>query len=151
MPLDATIGQVFVLYCPAGCHGHRFWRKKLSCGIVKSLFEASVQKARNGPSTQLIEASNTTIKAKEHSYLSSDQTLITTDKNLWTYQSSNKLVTKWALMSALSCFNSLTANARSVSAGTKNSCSEGGFLLAKHTAHKYPHHDGVVFPSSRMV
>jgi hypothetical protein len=28
----------------------------LSCGVVKSLFEASVQKAWNGPSTQLIEA-----------------------------------------------------------------------------------------------
>jgi hypothetical protein len=40
---------------------------------VKSFFEASVQKARNGPSTQLIKAtscvekSNATIKAKEHS------------------------------------------------------------------------------------
>jgi hypothetical protein len=71
MPLDATIGQVFVLYCPAGCHGHRFWRKKLSCGIVKSLFEASVQKAQNEPSSQLTEATscvdrwNVTIKAKE--------------------------------------------------------------------------------------
>ena len=34
---------------PSGCHGHRFWHKKSSCGIVKSLFEASVKKARNGP------------------------------------------------------------------------------------------------------
>jgi len=40
---------------------------------VKSLFKASVQKAQNEPSTQLIEATscverwNTTIKAKEHS------------------------------------------------------------------------------------
>jgi hypothetical protein len=40
---------------------------------VKLLFEASVQKARNGPSTQLIEAtncverSNATIKAEQHS------------------------------------------------------------------------------------
>ena len=48
-----------------------FWHKKLSCGVVKSLSEASVQKARNGPSTQLIEVtscverSNATIKAKE--------------------------------------------------------------------------------------
>ena len=45
--------------------------KKLSCGVVKLLFEASVQKARNGPSTQLIEAtscverSNATMKAEE--------------------------------------------------------------------------------------
>jgi hypothetical protein len=46
MPLDAAIGQVFDLYHPGGRHGHQFWRKKLSCGIVKLLFEASsVQKA----------------------------------------------------------------------------------------------------------
>jgi hypothetical protein len=56
-----------------GRHGHQFRRKKLSCGVVKSLYEASIQKARNEPSTQLIEAtswvegSNTMIKAKEHS------------------------------------------------------------------------------------
>jgi hypothetical protein len=44
----------------------------LSCGIVKSFIEASIQKARNGPSTtQLIKATscverlNATIKAKE--------------------------------------------------------------------------------------
>jgi hypothetical protein len=48
-----------------------FWRKKSSCGVVKSLSKASVQKAQNGPSTQLIEAmscverSNATIKAEE--------------------------------------------------------------------------------------
>ena len=64
-----------------------FWRKKSSCGVVKSLSKASVQKVQNGPSTQLIEAtscverSNATIKAKELSYLSSYQTL-TTDK-IW--------------------------------------------------------------------
>jgi hypothetical protein len=40
---------------------------------MKSLYEASIQKARNEPSTQLIEAtscvegSNTMIKAEEHS------------------------------------------------------------------------------------
>ena len=50
-----------------------FWSKKSSCGVVKSLFEASVQKARNGPSTHVIKAtscverSNATIKAEEHS------------------------------------------------------------------------------------
>ena len=32
-----------------GCHhwannGHRFWRKKSSCGVVKSLFKASIKK-----------------------------------------------------------------------------------------------------------
>jgi hypothetical protein len=53
------------------CHGHQFGRKKSSCGIVKSLFEASGQKAQNGPSTQLIEATscierwNAAIKADE--------------------------------------------------------------------------------------
>jgi len=73
MPLDAAIGRVFAPYRPSGRHGHRYWRKKSSCGIVKSLFEASVQKEQNEPSTQLIEAmscverSNATIKAKEHS------------------------------------------------------------------------------------
>jgi hypothetical protein len=72
MPLDAAIGQLFAPYCPGGRRGHRFWRKKLSCGIVKSLLKASIKKARNGPSPQLIEAtscverSNATIKAEEH-------------------------------------------------------------------------------------
>jgi hypothetical protein len=86
MPLDATIGRVFAPYRPSGRHGHRFRRKKSSCGVVKSLFEASVQKAQNSPTTQLIEAtscverSNATIKAKEHSLLSSYQKL-TADKN----------------------------------------------------------------------
>ena len=56
---------------PRRTPGHQFRRKKLSCGIVKSLFKASVKKARNGLSTQLIEATscvekwNATIKAKE--------------------------------------------------------------------------------------
>ncbi len=91
-----------------GCHGHQFWRKKLSCGVVKLLSEASVKKARRWPSTQLIKATscvemlNVTTKAKELSYLSSYQTL-TTDKTCLSYQSLNKLVEKWALMSALSC------------------------------------------------
>jgi hypothetical protein len=70
MPLDAAIGQLFAPYRPSGCHGHRFRCKKLICGVVKSLIEASVKKAQNRPSTQLIEATscvewwNTTIKAK---------------------------------------------------------------------------------------
>jgi hypothetical protein len=55
----------------ADAMGIDFWSKKLSCGVVKSLSKASVQKARNRPSTQLIEAtscavrSNAMIKAKE--------------------------------------------------------------------------------------
>jgi hypothetical protein len=81
MPPYAAIGQVFAPYCPGGRHGHQFWLKKLSCGGVKPLFEASVQKAQNRPSTQVIKAtscvekSNTRIQAKELSYLSSNQTL----------------------------------------------------------------------------
>ena len=48
-----------------------FWPKKSSCGVVKSLSEASVQKAPNRPSAQLIEEtscverSNATIKTEE--------------------------------------------------------------------------------------
>ncbi len=86
MPPYAAIGQVFAPYRPGGRHGHQFWRKKLSCGVVKPLFEASVQEAQNGPSTQHIktksfeERSNAMVQAEEHSYLSSHQTL-TTDKN----------------------------------------------------------------------
>jgi hypothetical protein len=41
--LEATgtaIEQVFAPYCPGGCHGHPFWCKKMSCGIVKSLFQS---------------------------------------------------------------------------------------------------------------
>jgi hypothetical protein len=48
MPLNAAIGPVFALYRPSGRHGHQFRRKKTSCGVVKSLFEASVKNARNG-------------------------------------------------------------------------------------------------------
>jgi hypothetical protein len=72
MPLDATIGQLFAPYLPGGRHGHQFRRKKMSCDIVKLLFEASVKRARNGPSTQLIkvmscvERLDTRIKAEEH-------------------------------------------------------------------------------------
>jgi hypothetical protein len=45
MPLDTTIGGLFALYCPGERHGDRFWSKKSSCGVMKSLSEASVQKA----------------------------------------------------------------------------------------------------------
>ncbi len=73
MPLDAAIGRVFVMYFSGGRHGHQLWRKKLSCGVVKSLFEASAQKAQNGPSPHVIEATSCVdrwdamINAKEHS------------------------------------------------------------------------------------
>jgi hypothetical protein len=39
---------------------------------------------------------------------------------------------------------------KSILAGAINSCSEG-FWLAKHRAHKNPHHDGAVCLSSSMV
>jgi len=79
MPLHAAIGRVFAPYHPGRRHGHRFWGKKLSCGVVKLLFEASAKKARNRPSTQLIKATscverwNATIKAEELRYFSSHQ------------------------------------------------------------------------------
>jgi len=75
---------------------------------VKPLFEASIQKARKEPSTQLIKAtscverSNTTIQAEELSYLSSHQTLIA-DKNLRRYHAHTKLVKTLAVMTANSC------------------------------------------------
>ena len=39
------------------------WRKQSSCGVVKSLFAASVKKARNGPSTQLIKAKSCVVRS----------------------------------------------------------------------------------------
>jgi hypothetical protein len=71
MPLDATIGRVFTPYRPSGRLGHQFWHKNRVVALWKPLFEASVKKARNKPSTQRIEATscverwNATIKAKE--------------------------------------------------------------------------------------
>jgi hypothetical protein len=50
-----------------------FCVKNLVVALWKSLFEASVQKVQNGPSTQFIEVtscverSNAAIKAEEHS------------------------------------------------------------------------------------
>jgi DNA-directed RNA polymerase subunit M/transcription elongation factor TFIIS len=64
-------GEYSSRIAPADAMVINFWRKKSSCGVVKSLFEASIQKARNRPSTQLIEATscaerwNATIKAKD--------------------------------------------------------------------------------------
>ena len=74
--LDATgrLNQARIRpYRSSECHGHRFQRKNRVVALWNSLSEASVQKAQNGPSTQLIEATscverwNTTIKAAEHS------------------------------------------------------------------------------------
>jgi hypothetical protein len=108
MPLDAANGRLFAPYRPSRRHGHRFRRKKSSCGVVKLLFEANVQMAQNGPSTQLIEStscvkmSNATIKAKEHSLLSSYHTL-TADKNSRRYHVRTKLVFSLAVMVANNC------------------------------------------------
>ena len=69
----SPVGKYSPHIAPADAMVINFWPKKTSCGVVKSLSEASVQKAQNGPSTQLIEAEatscverwNATIKAKE--------------------------------------------------------------------------------------
>jgi hypothetical protein len=66
MPLDAAIGHVFAPYCPGGRHGHQFRHQKLRCGIVKSLFEASVKKAQNGPYIQLIKATICVERSERH-------------------------------------------------------------------------------------
>ena len=74
--LDATGRRKRVSICPVLPRRTpwSFWRKKSSCGVVKSLFEASAKKARNRPSTQLIKVTscverwNATIKAEELTY-----------------------------------------------------------------------------------
>jgi hypothetical protein len=64
-------GNYLPRIAPADAMVIDFRRKKSSCGVVKSLSKARVQKAQNRPSTQLIKAtsckerSNVTIKAKE--------------------------------------------------------------------------------------
>ena len=66
-----SLGKYSPHIAPADAMVINFWPHKSSCGIVKSLSEARVQKAQNGPSTQPIKAtscvekSNATIKAKE--------------------------------------------------------------------------------------
>jgi hypothetical protein len=42
MPLDTAIGQLFAPNCPGGRNGHQFLCEILSCGVAKSLSEASV-------------------------------------------------------------------------------------------------------------
>ena len=87
---DTAIGQVFAPYRLGRRHDQQFWLKKTSCSIVKSLSKASIQKAQNKLSTQLIKATRcierlyATIKAKDLSKFSSYQTLIA-DKNPWSY------------------------------------------------------------------
>jgi hypothetical protein len=76
------LGDYSPRIAPADAMVIDFQRKKSSCGVVKSLSEASIQKAQNGPSTQLIKATscverlNATIKAEELSYLSFYQGMV---------------------------------------------------------------------------
>ena len=105
--LDATghnhWASICTPYCSGGRHGHQFWHKKNNFGVAELLSEASIQKAQNRPTPQLIKAtscidrSNAKMKAEELSQLSSYQ-MLTMDKNCWSYQSPKKLV-------LLSCFN----------------------------------------------
>ena len=73
-----------------------------------AVLKLDFQKARKGPSTQLIEAtscverSNAMIQAKELSYLSSHQTLIA-DKNSQRYHARTKLVKILTVMTVNSC------------------------------------------------
>jgi hypothetical protein len=73
LPLDVASGDCSPRIAPADAMVIDFGVQNRVVALWKSLFEASVQKARNGPSTQLIKATscverlNTTIKAKEHS------------------------------------------------------------------------------------
>ena len=91
-------GEYSPRIAPADAMVIDFGIKNRVVALWKSLFEASVLKAGNGPSThQLIEATscverwNATIKADELAYFSSYQTL-RMDKNHRSYQSPKKLV-----------------------------------------------------------
>jgi hypothetical protein len=65
------LGKYWPRIAPADAMVIDFWPKKSSFGVVKSLSEASVQKALHRPSTQLIDATtcvermNATIRAEE--------------------------------------------------------------------------------------
>jgi hypothetical protein len=97
MPLDAAFRQVFAPYRLGGGHGHQFWCKRLPCGVVQLFSKASIQKAQNRPSDQLIKAtscvekSHTTIGAEELSIFSSYQ-MLTIDKNWLSYQAAMKII-----------------------------------------------------------
>jgi hypothetical protein len=86
MPLHAAIRQVSAQYCPSIHHDHQLWREKSTCGVVKLLTKAIIQKAQNEPSNELIEAtscierSNATFGAEELSNFSSYQMLTTCKK-----------------------------------------------------------------------
>jgi hypothetical protein len=79
-------GEYLPRIAPTDAMAINFSENNQVVALWKSLSEASVKKAQNGPSTQLIKAtscverSNATMKAEELTYLSSYQTL-PTDKN----------------------------------------------------------------------
>jgi hypothetical protein len=81
MLLDTAIRHVFALYLPGGRYGHQFWCKQSTCGVVKSLSGASIQKARNRSYTQRIKVTscirmlNAVIVAEQISKFSSFQML----------------------------------------------------------------------------
>jgi hypothetical protein len=74
---------------------------------MKFLSKASIQKAQNRPSTQLIEStscverSNSTIEAEDLSYCSSYQ-MLTTDKHWQNCKSPMKLIKKWTVVTLCS-------------------------------------------------
>ncbi len=76
-----TLGKYLPRIAPADVMVIDFGSKNQVVALCNRCFKASVQKSRNGPSTQLIEAtscverSNATIQAKQLSYLSINQTL----------------------------------------------------------------------------
>ena len=66
MPLNAAIGLVFAPYCPSGGHGHRFWPKKSSCGIVKLLFELAFKRHETDPLLSCFHRSDKLCRKVEH-------------------------------------------------------------------------------------
>ena len=94
------LGKYLPRIAPADVMVIDFGSKKWVVALWNHCFEASIQKAWNRPSTQLIKATscierlNATIQAEELSYLSSHQTL-TADKNLRRYHTHTKLIMSW--------------------------------------------------------
>jgi len=88
MPLSGKYSSCIALEATMVIH---FGVKNQVVALWNCCSKASIQKAQNRPSTQLIEATswverwNTTIEAEENSYFSSYQ-MLPMDKNRWSYQ-----------------------------------------------------------------
>ena len=71
----------------------------MSCGVVKLLFEASIQKAQNGPSTQLIEATRCVERSSHDKSQRAQITFQLSNANnrhiSLSYKSPKKLVKNW--------------------------------------------------------